>query len=704
MDEHPHLLTLKEICSLVRQKRISLPTVQRGFVWKPYQIENLWDSLLRNFPVGSFVFSDKNNQLELLDGQQRATSIVLGFHNYFASCPDKEILKSSTDKIRLFIDLKKPDNQTHKFTFRVITQSHPWGYQKTQNQKVLTSDKIRQAKKEYRLKNNNPYATPIDRFWPFDADYPIPFGLFLNATSSDEIISRLTAWQEQNAKVTPPPLGQDYYTIENIFSAVERMLEKQKIPCLYLPEDILENETSPAMPTPENKENEDEIDEIENLFIRLNAGGTPLRGEELNYSILKANISTDLQNEIETQCNCFIRPSRFITIAFRLYQNHPQKQENKESNDTITMRIKPKQFQNIMRKSDNENPFVNFLKQLLNQNFLEHIKKVICYHPQNNTFGLPLFIASNLADRAPEVMLMLMYRLLFIDKKLKEETHRQLLGIITIFTWLGKGSYYRDHSKLIRQIWEMVKTEPTETFWSAALIKQARSNIEEEIPLLMHFPKFSQLKNMFGNKAAKDDIRSFSWENLIASQESRHFILKMFYEKELILYAQRNALFQWFKNNPEFNLEDTFRPFDWDHISPNSLVYRKWKINGILREWYQTNGNFRAWPYTLNRHDQNDSPSKKIFRIKPEDYDKMCSDIGCPQTNYQPNILYQWSCCSSDWNKINFTTTDLLNNNNTKTLILEIIKRNLQLCQIWYQELRINNLYVSKEKSFKSAA
>jgi len=26
-------------------------------------------------------------------------------------------------------------------------------------------------------------------------------------------------------------------------------------------------------------------DEIENLFIRLNSGGTPLRGEELNYSV-----------------------------------------------------------------------------------------------------------------------------------------------------------------------------------------------------------------------------------------------------------------------------------------------------------------------------------------------------------------------------------------------------------------------------------
>ena len=34
---------------------ITLPTLQRGFVWKPYQIEMLWDSILRGYPIGSLL-------------------------------------------------------------------------------------------------------------------------------------------------------------------------------------------------------------------------------------------------------------------------------------------------------------------------------------------------------------------------------------------------------------------------------------------------------------------------------------------------------------------------------------------------------------------------------------------------------------------------------------------------------------------------
>jgi hypothetical protein len=65
---------------------VILPDLQRGFVWKPFQTENLWDSLLRRFPVGTFILapSHKSDQLELLDGQQRATAIAFGFFDPWA--------------------------------------------------------------------------------------------------------------------------------------------------------------------------------------------------------------------------------------------------------------------------------------------------------------------------------------------------------------------------------------------------------------------------------------------------------------------------------------------------------------------------------------------------------------------------------------------------------------------------------------------
>ena len=76
-------------------KDIQLPVIQRGFIWKPEQIAGLWDSLLRDLPIGAFMVipsskSDKckleqenaelvdnpsDSGMMLLDGQQRGRSI-----------------------------------------------------------------------------------------------------------------------------------------------------------------------------------------------------------------------------------------------------------------------------------------------------------------------------------------------------------------------------------------------------------------------------------------------------------------------------------------------------------------------------------------------------------------------------------------------------------------------------------------------------
>jgi uncharacterized protein with ParB-like and HNH nuclease domain len=36
---------------------VALPLIQRGSVWKPNQIIDLWDTLLRGMPMGSLIFS-----------------------------------------------------------------------------------------------------------------------------------------------------------------------------------------------------------------------------------------------------------------------------------------------------------------------------------------------------------------------------------------------------------------------------------------------------------------------------------------------------------------------------------------------------------------------------------------------------------------------------------------------------------------------
>ncbi len=675
---------LKDLKEGIEKGKIVLPNVQRGFVWKPWQIENLWDSLMRRFPVGSFVGVEKDGKTELLDGQQRATAIALAFFEPDGTEDSQNVLRSSTDRVRLFIDLKKGTGTDRKYIFRVITKSHPWGYQKSRNDRTLSAENIRRACEDYKMADKNPYAEPLGKFWPYDASFPVPFGFFLNGDNAATVRSKIERWCERHHQ-KPFPTGPDYYGIKELLDTVRDVLGNTSLPLLLVSEQVLDAETGLSASDGETDTDADDgDDEIENLFIRLNAGGTPLRGEELNYSILKTNIGIDLQKRIENACAGFMRPARFITIACRLYQNRPEK----PTADAVTMRIQPKQFQGIIRNE--KAGFIRFVEKLLDADFLGRVKTVLRYDPDDNAFGLPDFIVSELADRAPEVMLMLMHRLLYTDDetKMTEETRRRMLGVVTLLTWFGKGQ--RDHAPLIGRLWEQVrKTKEADAFWSAGLMRTACEERENET-LFPAFPKFNELKK--GIKAQKniriDSLYRWNFEKV------QPFLSRLFYERSLILYAQRDALNLWFKDWRDFDLEDTLCPFDWDHISPENLIYRKRHIHDALKSWYQTNGNFRAWPFTLNRKDQDVVPSEKLLCSK-NDFTDILKSIGVTDYPYKSDVLLDWSKCAKAWKEIDFNDlsekTDSQHKRN-KQLINAIINRNLELIRTWYDELRINDL------------
>jgi uncharacterized protein with ParB-like and HNH nuclease domain len=56
-------LTIKNVVDKIHKKEYLLPTIQREFVWNTYQIERLFDSLMRDYPISSFLFweVDKEN-------------------------------------------------------------------------------------------------------------------------------------------------------------------------------------------------------------------------------------------------------------------------------------------------------------------------------------------------------------------------------------------------------------------------------------------------------------------------------------------------------------------------------------------------------------------------------------------------------------------------------------------------------------------
>jgi len=59
-------ITIREVIENIHRKKYLLPAIQREFVWDTYQIERLFDSLMCDCPISSFLFWQKVNFTNLL--------------------------------------------------------------------------------------------------------------------------------------------------------------------------------------------------------------------------------------------------------------------------------------------------------------------------------------------------------------------------------------------------------------------------------------------------------------------------------------------------------------------------------------------------------------------------------------------------------------------------------------------------------------
>lgn len=140
--------TISKFLTDVRNERYLIPSIQRPFVWSQTRITNLFDSLMRGFPIGTLLIwrtrpSDnpqvrylqlhlnfqgkdvpapsvnvkrKASLLAILDGQQRATAInigVMGSHG----------MAGRHLYLNLDVENEQPSNEEPRFSFEFRTSS-----------------------------------------------------------------------------------------------------------------------------------------------------------------------------------------------------------------------------------------------------------------------------------------------------------------------------------------------------------------------------------------------------------------------------------------------------------------------------------------------------------------------------------------------------------------------------------------------------
>lgn len=262
--------TIKNLIQKIDNNEYVLPALQREFVWKPEQIERLFDSIMKGYPIGSFLFwnvqnenikkyefynilkeyhqrdarhnvkiniSHKDNVTAILDGQQRITSIYIALKGTY-SYKIKGAWKNNDNAYpsrKLYLNIVSPNLDTNRdvyFDFRFLTNEEAEDF------------------------TENTLWYPISDIAQFDVG---------------EMFSVIAKYQERYRKSFPNESIEKTSYIMNTLGTLHQTMEK----------DILAY----------YEENSQEIDKVLDIFIRMNSGGTTLTYSDLLLSLATAKWS-----------------------------------------------------------------------------------------------------------------------------------------------------------------------------------------------------------------------------------------------------------------------------------------------------------------------------------------------------------------------------------------------------------------------------
>ena len=261
-------ITVKEAVEAVHNKKYLLPAIQRELVWDTYQIERLFDSLMRDYPVGSFLFwyvdkrrsqdyqfyefirayherdqkhnpkADVNGEDDItaiLDGQQRLTSLYLGLRGSYA---EKERMK------RWDNDAAFPARKLHLNLIKKYADEDDEGLD-------LEYDFLFLSEKEVKEK------TDENHFW-FRVGEVLQFKKQFEV--NDYLIKQgLMSLSREKAEFANQTLFKLYSVIHEE-KVINYFLEKGEA-----------------------------LDKVLNIFVRINSAGTPLSYSDLLLSIASAS-------------------------------------------------------------------------------------------------------------------------------------------------------------------------------------------------------------------------------------------------------------------------------------------------------------------------------------------------------------------------------------------------------------------------------
>ena len=262
-------ISIYEAMMHIKEGRYVMPAFQRQFVWSMEQIEKLWDSILLNYPIATFLFwhVDDNNVTwdtyfcnfltsVTFDNRKQADSVNYELTDIDVNTTDTAILDGQQRLTSLYLSLFGDSYIREKYARRNTVGGTVTKLLIELNKNKLDVDEEEYNSKKYDIK----FSVKVGRLSPTQFELRnILQEKFQNNSPRDKAI--------EDAIANVPPDSKDY--ARNLLKTLYHKIFTEKLIRFTEIHDM----------------NQDDALE---MFVRFNSGGKALRKSEITMSILEA--------------------------------------------------------------------------------------------------------------------------------------------------------------------------------------------------------------------------------------------------------------------------------------------------------------------------------------------------------------------------------------------------------------------------------
>lgn len=704
-------MTPRLIAKELMEGKLEIPAVQRGFVWNATRLEVLWDSIMRDIPIGTFSIRSVEDHWELLDGQQRGTSIMTAYRPFPPEPTSVEKNENENDAAKekallapvIWIDLLPDSGKMYgrKYVFRVTTAAQPWGYHltddETGNSKIAESHR-REISCKYdwlNKKNSNtllsiavkPYPCELI---PYGAKCPIPFSLILeccekckcgNENAPNPSLEDFVKFCKNKEGTYDCVNGLHPWNWLNTEGGLSDLLEKQAfsikktwddvVKTVYGIDDYLILEVNAKSVT---------RDDVGVYFRRIGRGGVTPSQEEVNYSMLKAKLPS-LKKCMDSIAELgWAAPSRMAILA--LYTWQMRNPEVKGSPETLVNIICENQkyqdsFASYTSLEESKAETPSFIKDL--NTLDELLDKLLPWHRM-------IFCTRANGD-------ICRYLLRLIATNQTESKAINYAGLAA-FIYYYSDAPSRVISKLTsaKNVQEGLVSAYRDSFYGKPLLR--RLVTPEEIDLLK---KEINCENWVGvwNRIKSDPV----WQPIVqvittgyASEKAYSILLlgcREFMDK---VFPDYNALLPiWSEENC---------PWDYDHIFPKDQKEAFENLAKGCGDIIDSIGNLAPLPFSLNRakHDAFPTSAYPLSKIPNGKDIQEKLDVQEKLMEYKVGLALLGDT-DKPYDYANFSCGDSVN---PKEVFAQTLQRFSRLYKNWYDQLKMSALLpkTTKRKAF----